>query len=243
MRTRATSTRSSVVKKLVSGATGLALIVFIIGHLSGNLLLLVGAEAFNGYAHFLHTFLHGAFVYVVEAGLLLVFLLHIVSGVRVWLDKRRARPDSYRVVADAGGPSQKTLSSRTMIVTGLVLMVFVVIHVGMFRVYPIEQAGYVTTIAGDEARDLYRWVVEWFQDPWVVAGYVGVMLFLGFHLRHGFWSAFQSVGANNPRWMPVLTTMGVLFAVVMAMGFLILPLYLFFFVDPPGAAAVAAGAP
>lgn len=238
---RTLPTRSSIVKKLVSGGTGLALIVFIVGHLAGNLLLLVGPHAFNEYAHFLHTLLHGAFVYVVEAGLVLVFVLHIVSGVRVWLDKRRARPTAYEVRGDAGGPSQKTLASRSMIATGIVLMLFVVVHVGMFRVYPIEQAGYVTTIDGEEARDLYRWVVDWFQNPWVVGGYVGTMLFLGFHLRHGFWSAFQSLGANNPRWMPMLTAVGVVFAVVMALGFLMLPLYLFFFADPSGGAVMVAG--
>jgi len=232
--------RSSIVKKLVTGFTGLALMGFIVAHLAGNLLLLAGAEAFNEYAHFLHTFLHGGFVVVAEVGLVAVFLFHIVSVVRVWLDKRAARPDRYHVVGDAGGPSQKSLASRSMIVTGLVLLVFVVDHVGMFRVYPIEPAGYVTIIDGHQARDLHRWVVEWFQIPWVVGAYVAAMLFLGFHLRHGFWSAFQSVGANNRRWMPFLTAAGVVFAVVMAVGFLFLPLYLYLFVDPPAAAAAAA---
>lgn len=232
---------SSIGKKLVSGLTGLLLIVFIIGHLSGNLLLLVGPEAFNGYAHFLHTFLHGGFVVVVEVGLVAVFLAHAVSGIRVALTRRRARSTRYAVQGDAGGPSQKTLASRSMIVTGLVLLVFVVVHVGMFRVYPIEQEGYVVTIDGHEARDLYRWVVDWFQVEWVVAAYVGTMLVLGLHLRHGFWSAFQSLGANNPHYMPLITTVGVVFAVAMALGFLVLPVWLYLFGEVPAAAAMATG--
>lgn len=237
---------TSVGKKILSGVTGLALCGFIVAHLAGNLMLLVGPEPFNEYTHFLTTFAHGFFLPIAEVGLVVLFLLHAYAGVRVWLDKRRARPQKNVKRGDAGGPSQKTLASRTMIITGVILLFFLLGHIYAFRLGPAEAEGYVTTLDGDEARDLYRLVIETFKDPIPVAGYTLIMILLGFHLRHGFWSAFQSLGANNPKYMPLITTVGVAFAILMAIGFLMIPIYIYFFIDPPGAAGVAAamgGAP
>lgn len=224
--------RSSVGKKLISGFTGLLLCGFIVAHLAGNLLLLVGPEAFNGYTHTLETLFHGAAVPIAEAGLLIVFVAHAITGILVARDKRTARPQGYELVRNAGGVSRKSLASRSMIVTGIVLAVFLPLHIWMFKLGPGVDAGYATTVDGESFRDLYRLVVEWFQNPLVVTAYVGVMLLLGTHLRHGFWSAFQSLGANNAKYMPLLYAVGIAFAVVMALGFLLLPIYIFLFVDP-----------
>lgn len=237
---------SSIGKKILSGVTGLGLCGFMVAHLAGNLLLLVGAEPFNAYPHFLASLAHGFFLPVAELGLAALFLAHATAGVRVFFDRRRARPQRNNKIGNAGGPSQKTLASRTMLVTGLVLLVFLVIHVWMFRLGPAESAGYVTTVDGEQARDLYRLVIETFQNPAPVVAYTLVMLLLGFHLRHGFWSAFQSLGANNPKYMPLITTVGIAFALLMAVGFLIIPIYIYLFIDPVSAAASAAvigGAP
>jgi len=237
---------SSVGKKILSGITGLALCGFVIAHLAGNLLLLVGAEPFNEYTRFLTTFAHGFFLPVAEVGLIVLFLTHAGTGIWVYLDKRGARPVGNAKKGNAGGPSQKTLSSRTMVITGLFLFAFLLVHVWAFRLGPAEAEGYVTTLDGHESRDLYRLVIETFQDERVVAAYTFFMLLLGFHLRHGFWSAFQSLGANNPKYMPLITTIGVIFAIVMAIGFLSIPIYIYAFIDPPNAASAAAmmgGAP
>lgn len=237
---------TSVGKKILTGVTGLALCGFIVVHLAGNLMLLVGPEPFNEYTHFLTSLAHGFFLPVAEAGLVVLFLAHAYAGVRVWLDKRRARPQKNVKAGDAGGPSQKTLASRTMIYTGVILLVFLIGHVYAFRLGPAEADGYVTTIDGEQMRDLYRLVIETFKDPLMVGGYTVIMLLLGFHLRHGFWSAFQSLGANNPKYMPLITTVGVIFAVVMAAGFLMIPIFIYLFIDPPaaaGAAAAMGGAP
>lgn len=237
---------SSIGKKLLSGLTGLALCGFIVTHLIANLMLLVGSEPFNYYTHFLSGLGHGLFLPIAEIGLLLLFVAHAAVGVGVWLDRRRARPQGNARTGNAGGPSQKTLSSRTMLITGIVLLVFLVVHVWMFRLGPAQAEGYLTTIDGDEARDLYRLVVETFQNPWWVAAYTAVMLLLGVHLRHGFWSAFQSLGANNPKYMPLITAVGVAFAIVMAIGFLLIPILIYALIDPPGTAGAAAamgGAP
>ena len=231
---------TSVGKKILSGVTGLALCGFIVAHLAGNLMLLVGPEPFNEYTHFLTSFAHGFFLPIAETGLIILFVAHAYSGVRVWLDKRRARPQKNVKQGNAGGPSQKTWASRTMIITGLILLVFLLGHVYAFRLGPAEDEGYVTMLEGNEARDLYRLVIETFKDPVPVVGYTLIMILLGFHLRHGFWSAFQSLGANNPKYMPLITTAGVVFAIAMAIGFLMIPIYIYLFIDAPTAAGAAA---
>ena len=229
--------KSSVGKKIVTGVTGLGLFVFVVAHLVGNLTIFIGAEAFNAYAHFLESLLHGGFIYIAEAGLILFFLSHIAAGIRIALGKKRARPEGYAVVASKGGPSRKTLSSRSMVITGAVILVFVVLHVKMFKYGPGESDGYIMAAHGQEVRDLYRLVVEEFNKLDRVVLYVAAMLLLGLHLRHGFWSAFQSLGANNPRVMPFLYGAGLMFAVALAVGFLFIPVYIFFFIDPAEAAS------
>ncbi len=228
---------SSIGKKLISGATGLGLFVFVCAHLVGNLTIFIPdhGHAFNAYAHFLETLIHGWFLIAFEIGLLLFFGLHIVTGIQVaLLDKGKARPIGYRKRGDAGGASRKTFSSRTMIVTGIALGIFVPLHVWMFK---FGDAAMIPTHGDGQMRDVYGLVVAAFKQPLITFGYVAAMILLGFHLRHGFWSAFQSLGWNNQRWLPCLYGAGAVFAVALALGFLILPLYIFFLVDPGAAAA------
>jgi len=235
-------TSSSIGKKLISGLTGLLLCGFIVGHLTGNLLLLVGQEAFNEYAHFLHSVGHGYLVPLAEIGLLALFGAHAIAGIQVALDRRRARTDPYIRRGNAGGASHKTLASRSMILSGLVLLVFVIVHVGMFRFgigAPRQYADVL--IDGHASRDLYSLVVDWFHYGPATGLYVLVMLILGNHLRHGFWSAFQSLGANNPKFMPLIHGVGLVFATIMTLGFLAIPIYIFLFVDPTGGGPIVAG--
>jgi succinate dehydrogenase / fumarate reductase cytochrome b subunit len=233
--------RSSVGKKLVSGFTGLLLSGFVLAHLIGNLLLLVGRDAFNEYAYFLEHMGHGFVIYVMEAGLIAVFLFHAVSGVQVALDRRRARSTRYEKTASAGGASRQTLASRSMIVTGIVLFLFVPLHVAMFKFGVGTESIRMTAVDGVPFRDLYQLVVDWFKSTPTVAAYVAVMLLLGTHLRHGFWSAFQSLGAANPRYMPLIYGTGLAFAAAIAFGFLFIPVYVYLFVDPTAVGAMVAG--
>ena len=224
---------SSIGKKIVTGITGLSLVMFVITHLAGNLTLLAGAEIFNAYAYFLEHLMHGIFIYFAEAGLLLLVGAHVVTGINIALRRGTARDVGYEIQGDAGAPSQKGVASTTMIISGLILFVFLVIHIIHFKYGPGERAGYVTMVDGHPARDLYRLVVEEFNKPLPTFGYVFVMLLLGLHLHHGFWSAFQSLGVGSPRLTPVIRGVGVALAALLAIGFIAIPLYIYFMVHPP----------
>jgi succinate dehydrogenase / fumarate reductase, cytochrome b subunit len=229
---------SSLGKKYLTGATGILLVIYIIGHLVGNLTLLIGPHAFNEYAHFLENLAFGTFVIAFEIALITVFLLHMLYGVAVALvDKPRARPVKYAELRNAGGASHKGLASRSMIITGIVLIVFVVWHVWHFK---FGERGIFQGEGGRELGDLHGVVVAAFKTPWIVAVYVAVMILLGLHLRHGFWSMFQSLGLTGPRSLNALARFSLGFAIVWAGGFVLLPLYVYFRVEP-GAAAAAAG--
>lgn len=224
-----TKWQSTVGKKFVMGATGLLLIGFLIVHLAGNLALFVpdGGRSFNLYAHTLHGY--RGLLNLARLGLLAFFLSHIVTGVRVYFENARARKNRYATTASKGGPTKLSAASRSMIVTGIVLAIFVPIHISMFSLGTY----YDTVIDGQHVRDVYRLVVEKFKNPGIAFGYAGVMFLLGMHLRHGFWSAFQSLGAMSKRWLPVMYSLGFIFALLLAGGFLVLPLYIHFVVPLP----------
>jgi len=228
---------SSIGKKILTGLTGIALMSFIIVHLLGNLTLLAGPDLFNAYAHALES--KGALILVAELGLLTLFLAHAASATWVFLDNRGARTVENTIVQSKGGPSRQSISSRSMIFTGAVLLVFTIIHVVAFRFGPTVADGYVTTLHGQPVRDLNRLVVETFKRLPVVAFYTGVMILLGLHLRHGFWSAFQSLGALGPRLRPIAYTAGIVFGAVIAVGFLLLPIWLHLFAPLPGPSNLA----
>lgn len=218
---------SSVGKKVLMAITGLGMIAFLVVHLAGNLTLLTGdSDRYNAYSHFLLGF--GPLLYAFEIGLAALLLAHAAEGVVVWLDKKRARPDRYAENASAGGPSRMTLSSRTMFWTGLLVLLFTVVHLKTFKFGPGVEHGYVATVRGEEVRDLYRLVVEKFQGPGYVAFYAISMVFLGLHLRHGFWSAFQSLGIHHRRLTSWIYGLGVALAVVVAAGYLAIPLWFYF---------------
>ncbi|HEY3997608.1 MAG TPA: succinate dehydrogenase, partial [Candidatus Xenobia bacterium] len=139
---------SSVGKKILTGLTGLGLVLFVIVHLAGNLSFFMGPGAVNSYANMLATIGHGIALPIAEISLIVLFLAHIISGLAVFNDKNKARPVAYQRSASAGGKSRKTVSSQTMIWTGLLLMLFVCIHVAQFRLGPV----YPTVEGGEKMR-------------------------------------------------------------------------------------------
>ncbi|HEY8416762.1 MAG TPA: succinate dehydrogenase cytochrome b subunit [Limnochordales bacterium] len=220
---------TTVGRKVIMGLTGLLLIGYLIIHLAANLMVFIpdGGRSLNLYSHTLHQF--GPLLLVARIILAALFIFHIVSGIWVMMKNRRGRTSRYARYASKGGPSKMTPASRWMAITGLIIMVFVPLHVNMFTLGPY----YETVIDGQPMRDLYRLVVEKFKEPDVAFTYAAVMLFLCLHLSHGFWSAFQSLGANNRRLMPFLYTFGVILSVLLAGGFFVLPIYTYFFIPLP----------
>jgi succinate dehydrogenase / fumarate reductase cytochrome b subunit len=219
--------KNPVARKLITGVTGLGLALFVLIHMVGNLTYFSSdPDAYNKYSHTLASF--GPLLYAVEIGLVVFFLFHAWLGLSIWLQKRRARPVDYDTYRSAGGPSRQTFSSRSMIVTGIIIFIFAVIHVTSFKYGPGMDAGYTVLVDGERIRDIKRLMEERFQSPVYAFGYVGVMILLAFHLRHGIWSALQSLGAVSPRLTPVVYTMGAVLGGLIAVGFFVLPLYIYF---------------
>ncbi len=207
---------SSVMKKQAMGITGLLLCGFLVSHLAGNCLIYVGPEAFNTYAHTLVT---NPLIYVAEAILALIFLSHIGLAARLTIENKMARPTNYYMRQATGRGS--TLASSTMPITGLIILIFLVLHIIQFKF----GAYYEATYNGVVMRDLYRLLIEYFSSPLAVAWYIFCMLALGLHVSHGFWSAFQSIGFNHPKYTPVLKLASKLFALLVTVGFSALPIY------------------
>jgi succinate dehydrogenase / fumarate reductase cytochrome b subunit len=218
---------SPIGRKLLTGITGLALTVFVLEHMLGNLVFFSSdPNAYNLYADFLMGW--GTILYVIEIALLALLVVHVVLGVSIYIRKRQARPIDYARYESAGFPSRQTTSSRTMIITGIVLGAFLVFHLLSFKFGPGVAEGYVVTVDGEPIRDLRRLMVEKFQNPLYAFGYPAIMALLGFHLRHGVWSALQSLGLLNARWSPLVYSFGGFLAVLLAVGFIVLPLWIFF---------------
>jgi succinate dehydrogenase / fumarate reductase cytochrome b subunit len=213
----ATFLTSPLGRKALMALTGLLLSAFLVAHLAANLLVFSGPGPFNEYSHKLIT---NPLIYVAEAGLLLLFVAHFVSGILVYLQNRAARPVGYEVKKWAGHTSEKSVASTTMIFSGIVLLVFVPLHLITFKF-----GAYYETTTKPVMRDLYRLVIEVFQSPAYVVFYVITMAIIGFHLWHGVGSAFQSAGLYYRKG---LRRFGQIFAVAIAGGFLLIPILLFF---------------
>lgn len=214
--------QSPVGRKLITGVTGLGLAIFVLVHMLGNLILFTGSNAYNQYARHLADL--GPFLYAIEGGLLIAVGFHAVLGVQIYLNRLKARPVQYRQYESAGSPSLQSTSSRTMIFTGLVLAVFLVFHLTSFKFGP-----YYSTALGDaDIRDLSRLVFEKFHEPIYAFGYPAVMVLLGFHLRHGIWSALQSLGTMSKSWRPVVYALSTVLAALIAAGFIALPIAIYF---------------
>lgn len=198
-------------KKVIMGATGFILFAFIVGHMLGNMQIFAGADKFNGYGHFLHGI--PELLWIVRIGLLAAVGLHIWASVGLALRKTKARPVGY-------AKRQNTVSSyasRTMYWSGPILLAFVIYHILHLT------AGVVHPGSSFQEGDVYANTVGGFQVWYVSAWYIFSMILLGLHLRHGFWSMFQSLGINHPRHTPILQKAAIAFAIIVTAGFISIP--------------------
>ena len=210
---------STVGTKLLIGVTGVALFIYMLLHLAGNVLVFAGPEFFNEYSHKL---ISNPLIIPIEIGLLAIFLVHIYKAVTMWFGNNAARPVAYAKKELAGGPSRKSVASSTMIGSGLFLLVFVIIHVKQFKF------GSWYLVTDSTVRDLYRTEMEVFQNPFWVIVYVVATLLVGLHLRHGISSAFQSIGLDHPVYTRRLTAIGIALAVLIGVGLAVIPVWAYF---------------
>jgi succinate dehydrogenase / fumarate reductase, cytochrome b subunit len=210
---------SSVGTKLLIGVTGLALFAYLILHLAGNALIFAGPETFNLYSH---TLISNPLILPVEIGLAAIFLLHVYKAIVNYLGNRAARPTRYTNTAYAGHTSRKSVASSTMIWSGLVLLLFVVVHVKQFK-----YGSWYETAGQTPIRDLARTELEVFSRPLWVGFYVACTLVVGLHLRHGVASGFQSIGVDHPVYTRRLTTLGILFAILIGGGLACIPIWVY----------------
>jgi len=204
---------SPIGRKVMNAVTGLSLIMFLVVHLLGNLALLKGdgGVSFNTYAHFLESL---SLILVAEVGLLAGFLYHALGALTLQLRNWRSKPVRYAVTRSAGHTSRQTIASKTMIWSGAVIFLFVVLHVATMKY----------RLAGDANVTLYRLVRTWFENPVVVLGYVVAVGLLGFHLWHGFGSVFESLGVRHRMG---LRRAGQVVGTLTTIGFLSIPIVLF----------------
>jgi succinate dehydrogenase / fumarate reductase cytochrome b subunit len=217
MTTRRTFLGSLITTKLIIGVTGILLFLYLILHIAGNVLVFFGPETFNTYSHAL---ISNPLVIPVEIGLLVVFLIHLFKAIRMTFQNQQARPAKYAKKEWAGGTSQKSVASSSMILTGLAILIFVPIHVWTFKYGPHYDYG-------EGVRDLYRLEVENFSSPLAVGLYVLTMVLVGLHVWHGVPSSFQSLGLNGPRFTPLIRQIGKVSAVAIAGGFIVITLWVF----------------
>jgi succinate dehydrogenase / fumarate reductase cytochrome b subunit len=208
---------SSVGTKVLLGATGLLLVTYMVLHLVGNVLVFLGRDTFNEYSHML---VSNPLIVPIEIGLLLVLLVHIYKAVTMWIQNKAARPVRYQKKELARHTSRKSLASSTMIASGLIVMVFIVIHVKQFKFGTVYLASGSATV-----RDLYRTEIEVFRNPLWVGLYVIATLLVGLHMRHGVSSAFQSLGLDHPRYTRRIVAIGIAVAVAVGGGLALIPIW------------------
>ncbi|MBX2891962.1 MAG: succinate dehydrogenase cytochrome b subunit [Saprospiraceae bacterium] len=217
---------SSLGQKFVMALTGLFLMLFLVIHLLGNLQLLKddGGEAFNTYAFFMT---HNPLIMFISYTLYAFIVWHAVQGILLWLSNKSARGNN-RYAVQYSRPEERP--SRNMAWLGIVILVFLMLHLYQFwlqmklgKLPPVDVAAYDHPV-----QNLYIPVAEAFSNPFYVVFYVLCMVVVGFHLWHGFWSSFQTLGLNHRRYTPLIKTVGYIYSVAIPAGFALIPLWMYF---------------
>jgi len=222
---------SSIGKKLIMSVTGLFLVIFLLVHLTANLALLLGADAFNIVSHFMGT---NPIIQVMQPALAIGFIIHILYASILTLQNQKARgSESYNKTVNS---HQSSWASKNMYILGAMILSFLVLHIFNFF-WKIKVTGSPllseVNVDGEMMENAYALVVGLFKDPQLGMVYSSVYVLgsisLGLHLTHGFWSAFQTIGFSNDLWRKRLTVVGYLYAIAVAGGFAIIPIFLMLF--------------
>ncbi|WP_299568364.1 succinate dehydrogenase cytochrome b subunit [uncultured Pedobacter sp.] len=208
---------SSIGRKFVMGLTGLFLISFLIVHVSINALIFLndGGETYNVAADFMA---HNIVIRIMEVGLFVGIILHIVQAIMLTSQNNAARPQKY---AYNKASANSKWYSRSMGLLGTLILMFLVLHLYHFW-WPTKVAVYT-----HETHNTFQNIVMIFQELWVVAVYVLGVISLGYHLLHGFQSSFQTMGWNHKKWTPVVKTVGVWFSIIVPIIFALMPISIY----------------
>ena len=210
---------SSIGKKFTMGVSGLLLCLFITQHLVGNMMLFGGEDLFNSYVKTLTAF--KPLVRTIEIIISIIFISHIISGIRLTIDNKRANSKSY----DISASETSSFSSRTMAISGSVIFIFVIMHLSTiwYKFQLIDGNGsYYQIILGDDVG---------FGNPIYAAIYILSMIIMGIHLKHGFQSAFQTFGVTDSRYKNLIEKISMIFWLVIPAGFTWIALWFGFIVE------------
>jgi len=216
---------SSIGRKSVVALTGLFLCTFLVVHMVGNLQLIWGSrDAFNEYTYVMT---HNKVIKIMSYLTYASIVVHALMAIAISRSNTSARPKGYAV---SGQSTNSTWASRNMVFLGVVLLVYIIVHLSNFwYVLKFGDVPVYVTESGKHVKDLYSVVIPAFQQPWLVALYVAGMLALSYHMVHGFQSGFQTVGANHPKYTPLIKQLGTLvFAILIPLGFAAVPVAVYF---------------
>jgi succinate dehydrogenase / fumarate reductase, cytochrome b subunit len=215
-RTQKAAKTNSVFKKVVMAVTGILMLLFLIAHMVGNLHVFQGAESFNHYSHWLRVFGEPALpprtiLTAIEVGLVVSVAAHMWAAIALWRQAKRARPEGYVMKKSV----VQSYASRTMRWGGVIIALFVVYHL-------LDLTFGTANPAGTEATPYDRLVAS-FQNPIATTVYVVALILLGMHLRHGIWSATQTLGQSNRRRERTVNAFAIAFATLLIAGYLVVP--------------------
>lgn len=216
---------SSIGRKLIMSLTGLFLIVFLVVHLIGNLQLMNddNGYSFNTYTYFMT---HNGLIKSISYGLYFFILLHAIQGILITRHNKSSRSKNYVVKNNR----DTSWASRHMAILGLLILAFLFMHMGDFWLkMKMGQLDMVKYEGVDYVvNDLYTRVVTAFGVWWIVLLYLIGQVALFLHLKHGFYSAFQTIGWNHPKYTPIIKGFGLIYSIVIPLGFALIPLYIYF---------------
>ena len=210
-------TRSNIGLKVLMAITGVVMIGYLIGHVSGNMLIFAGPDAINNYSKFLHN--SKGLLWGTRVLLLASVLVHIWATLRFLKLRSDARPVAYA----SKGAHGTTWAARTMYWSGPVIALFIVYHILHLTTGTLHPTYSKNVDAEHHVVDVYANLVEGFQRPLASGIYIVAMLAIAFHLSHGVWSMLQTIGVNRPNWEPALRCVAVLAGVLITAGFIAVP--------------------
>ena len=205
---------ASVGKKYMMALAGIVWCLFVLAHLIGNFGLFLGQEHYNSYSEMLLSM--GKVLYILEAGLVFFLLLHLILGILVQIENWRARPERYQLYRSKGG---RTVGSRTMIYSGIAIVVFIVVHL-----LDLKYGDHVHDAAG--RIDLYTATIGLLGDPVHAIGYLIAVCLVGLHVTHAFQSSVRTLGLNHDRYTPAVLATSWFLGFFVALGYGSIPVWI-----------------